>query len=155
MEIRRAKKSDIPELIRLLEQVNKIHHDIRPDIFRLGTKYSAVDLEGILEDPKHYIYVATDAGAKGILGYIFCEIHQITDDPLMTDVKTFYIDDLCIDEGARGNHVGRALYDHAKTEAKELGCYNVTLRVWAGNSAEDFYRHLGLKAQCSYFEEIL
>ena len=32
-------------------------------------------------------------------------------------------------------------------EAKRLGCYEVTLNVWAGNtSAEKFYEKMGFKA---------
>ena len=51
----------------------------------------------------------------------------------MTDIKTLYIDDLCVDETLRGQHFGRALYDAAVAYAKAHGCYNLTLNVWAGN----------------------
>ena len=36
MEIRLANHTDIPGMIRLLQQVGQVHHDIRPDLFREG-----------------------------------------------------------------------------------------------------------------------
>ena len=64
------------------------------------------------------------------------------------DIKTLYIDDLCIDENHRGQHVGSALYDAACKYAKMRKCYNVTLNVWCCNeSAVKFYESLGLTPQ--------
>ena len=71
-------------------------------------------------------------------------------------MKTLYIDDLCVDEKQRGKGVGKALYDHVLMFAKENGCYNVTLNVWAGNdSALKFYQHQGLTMQKYGMEFIL
>ena len=64
----------------------------------------------------------------------------------MTDIKTLYIDDLCVDETLRGQHIGRALYDAAVAYAKAHGCYNLTLNVWTGNeAARRFYESCGFK----------
>ena len=38
--IRRAEERDIPRLLELLKQVNEVHYKIRPDLFKLETKYS-------------------------------------------------------------------------------------------------------------------
>ena len=74
----------------------------------------------------------------------------------MTDVKTLYIDDLCVDENERGGGIGRALYEHVIAFAKEAGCYNVTLNVWAFNeNAMRFYERLGLTPQSIHMETIL
>ena len=74
----------------------------------------------------------------------------------MTDVRTLYIDDLCVDENARGRHVGEALYRHVLGFAREQGCYNVTLNVWACNeSAIRFYEAMGLKTQKIGMETVL
>ena len=74
----------------------------------------------------------------------------------LTDILTLYIDDLCVDEAARGHGVGRALYEHAKAFAKDSGCYNLTLNVWAGNdSAHRFYEAMGMKPQKYGMETIL
>ena len=75
---------------------------------------------------------------------------------ILTDVKTLYIDDLCVDETKRGTHVGSALYRHVLAYAKENGCYNLTLNVWACNeSALKFYERMGLVPQKIGMEQIL
>ena len=40
MDIRIAQNQDITDILNLLEQVNLIHHQARPDILKEGTKYS-------------------------------------------------------------------------------------------------------------------
>lgn len=53
-------------------------------------------------------------------------------------------------------HIGEKLFVHVKEEAKRLGCYEVTLNVWAGNtSAEKFYEKMGLKTKEQQMEYIL
>ena len=47
--IRRAIEKDIPKIIDLLKQVCLVHHK-EPDIFKVGTKYSAEELKVILKN---------------------------------------------------------------------------------------------------------
>ncbi len=48
------------------------------------------------------------------------------------------------------------LYEHVKAEAKRLGCYNITLNVWAGNDgAQKFYEAMGMKPRKTMLETIL
>ena len=66
-------------------------------------------------------------------------------DNIRTDVLTLYIDDLCVDEQCRGKHIGKALYEHVLSFAREKGCHNVTLNVWSLNGpARRFYDAMGL-----------
>ena len=155
MEIRLAKKNDIPGMIRLLQQVGQVHHNIRPDLFREGAqKYSESDLEGLLQDVSRPVFVGIEEGR--MLGYCFCMIEEVKDNPVLQDVKSLYIDDLCVDETIRGKHVGSRLYDHVCGFAKEIGCSSVTLNVWCGNdSAMRFYESRGMKPRKIYMEAAL
>lgn len=91
-----------------------------------------------------------------VLGYAFCIFRQVADSSTLTAIKTLYIDDLCVDECARGEHVGRRLYDYVIDFARESGCYNVTLNVWADNeSAVGFYKAIGMRVQKIGMEKIL
>lgn len=155
MIIRRAVESDIPVIDKLLYQVHKIHSDIRPDLFNKGTKkYTDEELRSIIADELTPVFVAEKDGM--VLGYAFCIHQQHINDNNLTDIRTLYIDDLCVDEASRGMHVGRALYDHVVSYARENGYYNVTLNVWAGNdSAMRFYESVGLKVQKVGMEKIL
>ena len=152
--IRKAEKKDIPELINLLYQVDAVHNGIRPDLFKGNTaKYNEQELEEILKDDSKPIFVYDDGK---ILGHAFCQISEVKNHRLLQDVKTLYIDDICVDASARGQHVGKALYDYVTAYAREIGCYNVTLNVWECNpGARKFYEAMGMVPQKTGMEKIL
>jgi ribosomal protein S18 acetylase RimI-like enzyme len=156
MTIRRAVVSDIDRLSDLLSQVLEVHHNARPDIFRTGgKKYTVPELIEILQDDQRPIFVYEDE-ARGVCGYAFCIFVQHIDNNILTDIKTLYIDDLCVDRECRGMGIGRALYNYVVDFAKSEGCYNLTLNVWADNvSALGFYESLGLNKQKIGMEKIL
>ena len=153
--IRPAVKADIPRILALLVQVDMVHHRIRPDLFNgPATKYSEAELEAILADESTPVFVFPDEDGR-VLGYAFCILKE-QHGPLLTDLKTLYIDDLCVDEAARGRHVGTGLYEYVCEYARKLGCYNVTLNVWEGNdAARQFYEKMGMKPQKTGMETIL
>jgi ribosomal protein S18 acetylase RimI-like enzyme len=75
---------------------------------------------------------------------------------LLQNIKTLYIDDICVDEKARGQHVGKALYEYVRDYAQSIGCNNVTLNVWDGNDAAlSFYRNMGMGVQKTTMEIVL
>lgn len=154
--IRRAEDRDIPGIMALLVQVDMVHHTIRPDLFNgPATKYTAEELKAILADDKTPVFVCVDSQGQ-VLGHSFCIFQRHVDHNVLTDVKTLYIDDLCVDENQRGKHIGKALYDHVIAFARENGCYNVTLNVWAGNDgALSFYQNQGMTMQKYGMEKIL
>lgn len=153
--IRFAQKKDIPKMMDLLSQVDLVHHNGRPDIFKIGTKYSEEELDGLLQDENRPILVSTDENDV-VMGYCFCILQQYVNNSVLTDIKTLYIDDLCVDEALRGRHVGSELYRAALDLARNLGCYNVTLNVWSCNpSALRFYEACGMLPQKIYMEKIL
>lgn len=153
--IRRAEQRDIPAIGLLLLQVHKVHSDARSDLFKAGArKYGDDELRDILADSRRPVFVAEEGGA--VLGYAFCVHQQPPAGSSMAGVKTLYIDDLCVDEAARGRPVGGMLYAHVLDYAREQGCYNVTLNVWAANTgAMRFYEKLGLRPQKIGMETIL
>ena len=91
-----------------------------------------------------------------VLGYGFCMIKTHENDPVMTDRTELYIDDLCVDENCRGQHIGSAIYETICTYARQRRCHSVTLNVWCCNaSAMKFYEKMGLKPQKIGMETIL
>ena len=127
----------MPRIHALLAQVEDVHHRGRPDLFKSGArKYSDEEDQ--------------------VLGYAFCIFQQHPDDNILTDIRTLYIDDLCVDEALRGAHIGKRLYAFVVDHAREQGCYNVTLNVWACNEAAmRFYESCGLRPQKIGMEKIL
>lgn len=149
--IRRASVNDIKQIINLLHQVNMVHHIIRPDLFKPHTtKYNEQDLSKMLDNDNKPIFVFDDGG---VLGYAFCQISEVQNDILLQDTKTMYIDDICVDENARGKHVGKALFEYVRDYAQTIGCHNITLNVWTGNdAAQSFYKNMGMQVQKTTME---
>lgn len=152
--VRRATKNDITRIMALLHQVNMVHHEIRPDLFKPHTtKYDEHELEALLDDDSTPVFVYDDGTVEG---HAFCQVTEVRDHRLLQDAKTLYIDDICVDEAVRGKHVGKALYDHVIAYARSIGCYHVTLNVWEGNTAAiSFYRSMGMGIQKTGMETIL
>lgn len=156
MVIERAQIKDMEGINKLLKQVLMVHHNGRPDLFKADVKkYTDEELAAIIQDDSRPIFVARDEMGT-VMGYAFCVYQQYVNNNILTDVKTLYIDDLCVDETLRGQHVGKQLYDYVLAFAKENGFYNVTLNVWSCNEgAMKFYEKCGLKPQKVGMEVIL
>lgn len=156
MKIRRAEEKDMNGINKLLFQVLTVHHNGRPDLFKGNVKkYTDKELLEIIKDDTRPIFVGVDDNDT-VLGYAFCIFQQHINDNILTDIKTLYIDDLCVDENIRGQHIGKQLYEYVLAFAKESGCYNVTLNVWSCNeNAMKFYEKCGLVSQKIGMEKIL
>ncbi len=156
MIIRRACEQDMEGIGRLLCQVLTVHHNGRPDLFKADVKkYTDDELRDIIQDDARPVFVAVDEASR-VLGYAFCMSKQFPDDNILTDIRTLYIDDLCVDDACRRQHVGRQLYEYVIGFAKEQGCYNLTLNVWECNpDAKRFYEKCGLVPQKTGMEKIL
>lgn len=169
MHVRKASKEDIKGIMHLLVQVNMVHHNGRPDLFKgPTTKYTEQELEEILKDRNTPVFVFVDkptdrssgipvnASGEAVLGHAFCIMQWHLGERLMEDIKTLYIDDICVEETARGRHVGQELYRFTEEYARSQGCYNVTLNVWECNpGARAFYEAMGMGVQKTGMEKIL
>ena len=156
MKIRRAEERDMDGINSLLCQVLTVHHNGRPDLFKANAKkYTDEELKDILKDDTRPIFVGVDE-EENVMGYAFCVFQQHIGNNILTDVKTLYIDDLCVDEKIRGQHIGKQLYEYVLDYAGKSGCYNVTLNVWVCNeNARKFYEKCGLVPQKIGMEKIL
>ena len=155
MTVRRAEEKDILVLKTLLMEVLNIHAQGRPDIFVPNTtKYTDEELVKMISDPRTPIFVYDEDGT--VLGYAFCIYKERAHSNNMTDIRTLFIDDLCVDAAARGKHVGESLYHYVKDYARANGFYHVTLNVWSFNEkAIGFYEAMGLKPMEYVMEEVL
>ena len=152
MTIRFANTDDIPQLLNLLRQVEMVHHDIRPDLFRDGgEKYEPETLKELLKDVNRPVLAAVEDGV--VVGYAFCVLEETAADPARLDRKELYLDDLCVDASVRGKGVAKQLWQGTVDLAKQLGCDAVTLNVWEGNDrARKFYENCGLTVRKTFLE---
>jgi GNAT superfamily N-acetyltransferase len=152
----RAAEKDIPRILELLVQVDMVHHRGRPDIFKgPATKYNAEELKAIVADDNTPVFVCVGEDDRAI-GHAFCIHRRAVGDAVLTDIRTLYIDDICVDEAHRSEGVGKALYHAVIAYAREQGCYNVTLNVWTCNpGAMRFYEAMGMIPQKIGMELVL
>lgn len=147
---------DSDRIMDLLLQVNNIHAEGRPDLFRIdSTKYTINQLRDIIENPLTPVFVCVNERDE-VTGYCFCMIEDHSNSTNRQKNKTLYIDDLCVSAECRGLGIGRLLYNHVKQYALEHSFHNITLNVWNNNqSAMRFYESLGMKIQKIGMEEVL
>lgn len=155
VEVRRAGAQDVAGVHELLSQVLEVHAAGRPDLFRTGTrKYTDDELLGIFSNDETPVFVAVEG--PEVLGHAFCVLEDHTAENNWQDVKTLYIDDICVSEKSRGRHVGSDLYQHVIEYARSLGCHNVTLNVWSCNpGAQAFYQAMGMTPYKIGMEQVL
>ena len=155
MVIRNAEEKDVDRILDLLLQVNNVHAEGRPDLFKKDMrKYKRDEVQKLLCDENVFIYVADLDGE--CVGYAFCEYSEIEEGSNLVPRKTIYIDDICVDGSQRGKGVGTLLYNHVESESKKMGCYNITLNVWSFNdSAMKFYEKCGMKPLKTVMEKIV
>lgn len=156
--VRRAEPKDYLLIGRLLGEILELHRSGRPDIFEeaegVAGKYSQEQFEKLLKDDKSVIFTA-ECENKAV-GYLICKIIIERENPVLKNIKTLYLDDLCVDKSARHCGVGKELMKAAEEYARENGFYNITLNVWEFNeNAREFYQCLGYKTQRREMELVL
>ncbi len=142
-----ARKGDEEKIASLLIAIHAQHAEGRPDLFGKGhAKFSADEVLALFDRTDAPVFVAREENG-GVIGYAIAMIKH-NRNPAQGAYDTFYIDDLNVDAAARRRGVGTALLDACRAYAKEKGCYNVTLNVWAFNEgAIRFYEKNGFAPQ--------
>lgn len=154
--VRCALPDDYDVIGRLLCEISSQHREGRPDLFaEASTKYDLSAYLALLKDDREVVFSAcTEDGT--VVGYMICKLIEQRENPVLRDMKTLYIDDLCVDRQYRSCHVGQQLMAAAEEYAKKLDCYNVTLNVWEFNEgARLFYEKQGYETQRRFLEKIL
>ncbi len=142
--VRAATRTDYPSLCMLWRLVDQLHHQVRPDFFRVSaaaprsTRY----LDQALADSHQQIFVAELAGE--LCGLVEVKLYDTPIHPQMIQARRALVEDLVVDEAVRRRRVGRALMEAAAGWAKAHDASQLVLTVWSGNhAAERFYEALG------------
>lgn len=149
VNIRMAKPEDYEEIEKLMKQIQKVHIDLRPDIF--------VDIDPVLEkktflnhisDRNDYVAEFNDE----IVGYV--SLAFVKKD--YTSIKSrlvLCINTLVVDEKYRGKSIGTQLMDFVKRLRDEMNFDKIELKAWYANKgAVSFYKEIGMKPKTITFE---
>ncbi len=150
--IRLAENKDIEGINKLLYRVETVHRKLRPDLFKPNAKkYSNDELRHLLKNIMTPVFVYEEDGE--VRGYCFCRIQNNFGNDMLYAMKTFYIDDICVDEDAEGKGMAQKLFDYVKDYAYKKGAKNITLNVWEGNDrARAFYEKMGFFVRSTTME---
>jgi GNAT superfamily N-acetyltransferase len=138
VEVRDALREDLPELVRMYQQLSLDDPREDPDAIE---KYEAV-FAAIDEQPAHHVLVAEEAGR--LLGTATVII-----EPNLTYTASPFalIENVVVTEAARGRGVGAKIIERCVALAREAGCYKVTLTSnKRRKDAHRFYEGLGFTA---------
>lgn len=103
-----------------MSQILLVHHQARPDIFKeKGRKYNEQDLEQLMNQGYTPIFIYEDEDGQ-ILGYLFVTIKEESENPVLRPIKTLFIEDLCVNQAARGQKIGDQLYQFAISYLRRL-----------------------------------
>lgn len=148
MRIRKARKSDLPQIVDLWWEMQTSHYKYDRPYYKLRTKkvlrrniekyYS-----DIIESPESIFLVADDKGT--IAGYL-CALVQ-NRPPVYQLSKSVFIDTTAVRGRYRGKGIFRKLYLFMEKTAKKHQPCHIELFVDIDNPAIELYKHLGFKGR--------
>ena len=144
MNIRQAIASDSLLLSSLCMDVQRLHAESHPDIFKMpqSDDFAITFFDEMLADPSVAIYIA-EADAQA-LGYIFCKLFERPESVFTHPNRFLQIEHISVRRDVQRQGVGRALMDQAEKLALELGVTKTQLDSWDFNAeAHTFFERLG------------
>ena len=132
MIVRFAKESELDRVNELRRQVNDIHVEGKPDVFKPGFGQELRDFVKVIwNDPEQEIVVAEDDGA--ICG--FAVLHHINkpENPFMKERDFIDIDEFCVDKDHRRKGAASEMVSFIKKFAREKGFKRIELNMWEFN----------------------
>ena len=150
--IRFAKENELARVNELRKQVNDLHVEGKPEIFRAGFNDELQDfIYKIWEDPEQKIVVAELNGV--ICGFaVLHHIHR-PESPFMQERDFMDVDEFCVDKEYRRQGIATEMISFIRNYTKEMGIKRLELNMWEFNQdALAFYEAVGFKTYSRYME---
>lgn len=146
MNIRRATLDDVGLLATLNEDVQRIHAEAYPTLFK-QPDYPAVAADfktRILGNAQGQVLIAEVDGEA--VGYIYALQVERPENPYTFAQRYMLIDQISVKPTAQGNGCGRKLIEAVVDLATACGMARVTLDTWGFNThAHGFFEEVGFK----------
>ena len=139
--IRFAEEKDYNQVEKIMKQVQVMHTEWRPDVYKNVEILLPLDMYMDYVDNREIIVATLDSGdVVGILIYV---TRNISGGP-MVDRKVMFIDSMGVDEYYRGQGIGRELFAFARNICEEQEYDGLELQVNAKNiAAKRMYEKYG------------
>ena len=149
---RKATADDLPRINEIRKQVNDLHVQGRPDVFRPGFCDELRDhINEFLTGEDRAVLVAERDGVVCGMASVNVVARELS--PFSLPRRYFHIEEFGVDEAYRRQGVGTELCEAARAMAKELGCAKIELDMWEFNAdALKFYESLGFHTYRRHLE---
>ncbi len=152
MVVRFAKEEELDQVNVLRKQVNDLHVEGKPEVFKPGFGEELRNfIYDIWSDPEQEIVVADMSGT--ICG--FAVLHHLNrpENPFMMERDYLDIDEFCVDKEHRRKGVASEMISFIKNYAKEKGFHRIEFNMWEFNQdALAFYEASGFETYRRYME---
>lgn len=152
INIRFAKENELDRVNELRKQVNDLHVEGKPEIFRAGFNDELRDfIYKIWKDPEQKIVVAELNGV--VCGFaVLHHIHR-SENPFMLERDFMDVDEFCVDKEYRRQGIATKMISFIRNYTKEKGIKRLELNMWEFNQdALAFYEAVGFKTYRRYME---
>lgn len=146
VQVRRAVAADAPALISLNADVQQLHADALPHLFKQPTPdtWPTARIVELLSQPGRWILLAERDGEP--IGYLYAEERTVEQDAARHAQRILYIHHLAVRPSAQGQAAGRLLIAEAKAMAQAWGAERILLDTWAFNAkARHFFESQGFE----------
>ncbi len=150
--VRFAKEEDLKRVNELREEVNEIHVNGRPDIFKPGFNDELRDYINEIWDAENKdIIVAEKDGI--ICGYACVQYIDKPENSYIYARKFYEVEEFGVDKAFRRQGVATELIEFVREDAKNHGMTRLELNMWEFNDgALAFYESVGFKTYRRYME---
>jgi GNAT superfamily N-acetyltransferase len=146
MNVRQALPADALRLSSLCVDVQTLHAEHHPDIFKVpqSVSFAVSFFEEVLADPAARIFIAEEEGHA--VGYISFKLVERPESPFTFATRLLHIDQISIRPAVHAQGIGRALMQQAERLAREWHVKRMQLDSWDFNvAAHGFFEHLGFR----------
>lgn len=135
-----ARPEDREAVNAMARQVHAMHVSWRPDIYEMVEElYPPERFQSSVANRE--LYVAKLGGMT--VGYVLLKIRNY-DWPGVVKRRVMVVDEICVEESARNQGIGRAMMEDVHALARAFGCTDMQLGVYPQNDgAVSFYQKCG------------
>ena len=150
--VRFAEEKDLDEINELRKQVNDIHVEGRPDVFKAGFGTEIRDFVKIIMNGENSDIIVAER--NGIICGMACVDYVNKPESPYSKARSFYhVQEIAVDANYRRQGVAKELLEFMIEDAKKRKLGKIELEVWEFNdSAIEFYQAVGFRPTRRWME---
>lgn len=129
--IRNARMQDYESVMHIMDQVQQMHVNWRPDLYKPNPAMIPRDVFAKIVEEDTFFVAEADGAVVGVMGLLFRHIET----PCHVTRDIILIDSMAVDENYRGQGIGHLFFDKVKQIKEQKHCDGIELQVNAKNHA--------------------